>query len=271
MTFKRTSAFAAALAATALTVSACGGGTTTDTKTTSSTTSTASGAASSTTSESPSSSSTTEDTGSSSGLGDAKVGDSVDAVELGNAMAEVFKDGNSGHMTMDMGGGIKAEGDFVIKGGKQNTQMTMEMAGQKMEMISIGETTYMKGLVGDKWVKTDGTTGGADGTPQLNTFDPKTMAKAFEGIKAKVTDKSGDTTTYSLELSLKKMFDAMGTDMPTGVTLPDSIPVTYTLDGENRPVKSTINMGMNIVIEYSDWGKKVNISAPPAAQVTTMG
>jgi len=182
-------------------------------------------------------------------------------------MAEVFKDGQSGHMTMDMSP-IKAEGDFEVKDGKQNSTMTMEMGGQKIDMISVDGVTYMKGLTGGtKWVKTDASAMG--GAPNASAFDPATISKAFGGQQAKVTAKDGDTTTYSLELDLKKLFEAMDTELPTTMTLPETIPVTYVLDGENRPVKSTINMGTNIVVEYSDWGKKVDIKAPPASEVTT--
>jgi hypothetical protein len=270
MSAQRTTTFAAALAAAALSLSACGGGTDTkESTTTSASTSTSSSTSGGESSSSSSNSSTTTDGGGdTTSLDDAKVGDEVDAVKLGEVMTATFKDGATGHMTMDMGG-ITADGDFEVKGGKQNTAMTMEMGGQKMEMISIDGVTYMKGLAGgNKWVKSDASDAG---TPDVNSFDPAQMSKAFAGTTAKVTDKSGGNTTYTLELDLNKLFAALSTEKPTGVTLPETIPVTYTLDGDNRPVKSTINMGMNIVVEYSDWGKKVSIKAPPSSEVTTMG
>ena len=209
--------------------------------------------------------------GGSTDIASAKVGDEIDAIALGQAMQKVFVDGATGHMKMDMGGSITAEGDFKVVKGKQDMAMTMEMMGTKIDMITIGGVSYMKGLTGGtKWVKMDAAEAAGAGAGNLNSFDPAVMAKAFGGQKAKVTKKEGDLTTLSLDLDLAKVMSATGMDKPTGITLPDSIPVTYTLDGQGRPVHSTINMGMEITVDYSDWGKKVDISAPPASQVTTM-
>ncbi|HNQ06620.1 MAG TPA: hypothetical protein PKH97_05470 [Tetrasphaera sp.] len=270
----------AVIAAGALTLSACGSsdGTSstsgaaasgTGTQSTAATTATS---ATTTASETTSAAETTDaGGGGSTDIAGAKVGDEIDAIALGQAMQKVFVDGATGHMKMDMGGSITAEGDFKVVKGKQDMAMTMEMMGTKIDMITIGGVSYMKGLTGGtKWVKMDAAEAAGAGAGNLNSFDPAVMAKAFGGQKAKVTKKEGDLTTLSLDLDLAKVMSATGMDKPTGITLPDSIPVTYTLDGQGRPVHSTINMGMEITVDYSDWGKKVDISAPPASQVTTM-
>ncbi|MFZ1486621.1 hypothetical protein [Nostocoides sp.] len=263
---KRTTTIASAIAATALTLSACGGSTATQESTA---VGTAAGSASATATSPTAASPTSQEGGATVNLRDAKVGDEIDAVELGKVMSAVFTEGQTGHLAMDMGT-IKAEGDFEVgKNGQQNSDLTMELGGSEMRIISVDGDSYMKGLFSqDKWIKSDAASVGA---PDVNTFDPSRMAKAFGDIKAKVTAKEGDTTTYALELDLKKLFAAMETDLPTGMTLPDTIPVTYTLDGDGRLVKSTVSMGMEVLIEYSEWGKKVDIKAPPSSEITTIG
>lgn len=273
----------AVIAAGALTLSACGSsdGTSstsgaaasgTGTQSTAATTATS---ATTTASETTSAAETTDaGGGGSTDIAGAKVGDEIDAIALGQAMQKVFVDGATGHMKMDMGGSITAEGDFKVVKGKQDMAMTMEMMGTKIDMITIGGVSYMKGLAGGtKWVKMDATTAGASGTPDLNSFDPATMAKAFSGMKAKVTAKTADATTVQMDLDLKKLVEAMGDNSAIAsatASLPESIPVTYTIDKDGRPTATTMNMGMDIKVAYSDWGKSVSIEAPPSSQVTTM-
>ncbi|MFN8099268.1 MAG: hypothetical protein U0Q21_13385 [Dermatophilaceae bacterium] len=275
---------AAALAAASLALAGCGGDS--KTATSSSTTSSAASTSASTsvttstsasTTSSPESSTSTSDSGATaSSLADAQVGDTIDGAVLAAAMKDAFKDGTTGHMSMDMGGMITAEGDFKVADGKQDSTMSMEMSGTKMEMISVGGVIYMKSPLfagGTKWVKMDATTAGASGTPDLNSFDPATMAKAFSGMKAKVTAKTADATTVQMDLDLKKLVEAMGDNSAIAsatASLPESIPVTYTIDKDGRPTATTMNMGMDIKVAYSDWGKSVSIEAPPSSQVTTM-
>ena len=40
---------------------------------------------------------------------------------------------------------------------------------------------------------------------------------------------------------------------------------------DGRLVKATVSMGMEVLIEYSEWGKKVDIKAPPSSEITTIG
>ena len=178
---------------------------------------------------------------------------------------------------LEMGGSITAEGDLQVADGKQNSTMTMEVAGSKMEMISVGGKTYMKSPMfagGTKWVSMDSATAGDAGAPDVNTFDPETMAKALGDQDITVTAKDGGNTTVKMDLNMANLIEAMGDagDSLGSATasMPKSIPVTYTLDSEGRPVETVMNMGMEIKVTYSDWGKKVSIEAPPASEVTTM-
>jgi hypothetical protein len=274
---------AAAIAAASLALAGCGGSDKTATSTTTSggtaasTSSTTGGDSSSTsTTTSATESSTSDGGGTVSSLADAKVGDTIDGAALASAMTHTFKDGTSGHLSMDMGGMITAEGDFKVVNGKQDSTMTMNMSGTKMKMISVGGVVYMQSPLlggGTKWIKMDAATAGQSGTPDVSSLDPATMAKAFAGMKAKVTAKTDDITTISMDLNLSKVLDAMGGDSAlasASASLPESIPVTYVIDKDGRPVETSMNMGMEIKVKYSGWGQPVSIEAPPSSEVTTM-
>ena len=171
-----------------------------------------------------------------------EVGDKISGKTLADAMSAAFKDGTSGHMSMDMGGSITAEGDFQVADGKQNSTMTMEVAGSKMEMISVGGKTYMKSPMfagGTKWVSMDSATAGDAGAPDVNTFDPETMAKALGDQDITVTAKDGGNTTVKMDLNMANLIEAMGdagdslgsatASMPRLATLLVLVPMSLTV------------------------------------------
>lgn len=275
---------AAAVAAAAITLTGCGGGDTDP----STSTATGTAASTATATDLPTTSETATDTqtatgtgstttaaggGSADSLADAQVGDELDASLIAKSISDAFTDGQTGHMVMDMGSGVKAEGDFEVVDGTQNSTMSMDMGGQKMEMISVAGVTYVKSPLfggGTKWVTMDPATGGA---PDVSAYTPDKIAKAFTGQTAKVTAKDGDSTTVEMDLDLQQMMEAMGGSEALGsatANLPDSIPVTYTIDGDGRPTKTVMDMGAKMTVTYSDWGKSVSIEAPPKSEVTTM-
>ena len=91
------------------------------------------------TTSSPESSTSTSDSGATaSSLADAQVGEDDRRRRPRCGDEGRLQDGTTGHMSMDMGGMITAEGDFKVADGKQDSTMSMEMSGTKMEMISVG-------------------------------------------------------------------------------------------------------------------------------------
>jgi hypothetical protein len=71
------------------------------------------------------------------------------------------------------------------------------------------------------------------------------------------------------------MVSAMGLDKVPGVSraqvlakLPDEFTSQVWLDAQNRPVKTSSSMhGATTEMQFSNWGKPVKVSAPPADQV----
>ena len=116
----------AVIAAGALMLSACGSsdGTSSTSGAAASGTGTQSTAATTATTATTTASKTTDPRGGgSTDIASAKVGDEIDAIALGQAMQKVFVDGATGHMKMDMGGSISAEGDFKVVKGKQDLSL----------------------------------------------------------------------------------------------------------------------------------------------------
>ena len=58
----------------------------------------------------------------------------------------------------------------------------------------------------------------------------------------------------------------------TATASPSVAPVKarYTLDGQDRPTKMTVDAeGQTISIVFADWGKPVTVEVPPADQIGT--
>jgi hypothetical protein len=210
----------------------------------------------------------------SSAAASVKSGDTVDGAALAKRMTDAMVAAGSGSMAMDFGGQGKADGSFVMKGSSMEQQMTMELQGEKLEVVSVGGVIYMKGLPGSEkpWVKIDPK---AD-DPVSKMFaglagqdnDPRQFAKALQGTKATVVGTSGDTTEYEVTIDPSKLLGGTG----GSTAAPSVAPVTahYTLDKQDRPtVMTTEVQGQTLKITFSDWGTKTTITAPPADQVGT--
>ncbi len=183
----------------------------------------------------------------------------------------------SGTMSMDTGG-EKATGDFKYVDGKLQQHTTVPVEGSEMEIISLGDFVYLKGLPGQAkpWVKIDPK---ADdpisqmfkGIAEGGISDPTKMADNLKGTQAKVTSKDGDNTTYEFTVDSAKALGATPSPSSSPSASAQALAMTYVLDKQDRPVTiSTTVASQAIKVTYSDWGKKVDISEPPADQVGSM-
>ncbi|GAA1234120.1 hypothetical protein GCM10009676_17090 [Prauserella halophila] len=201
--------------------------------------------------------------------------------------------------TMSVGGqeiSYTGEGEF---GDEPKVAMTMSMpgAGQEIETRIIGQTMYMN--MGGTWMKGDLDALGQGGAQGAEMNDPTKMLefaqKAGEITGSERTTLDGqETTHYTLDLDFKKLAEEM--DQMTGTSqgmLEDvdaTVPMEIWLNGEDLPVKVTMDMGemmkkfaekaggnpqmanggMQVESTYSDWGAPVNVEEPPADQVQEM-
>ena len=204
-------------------------------------------------------------------------GESVDAGEIATRMVAAMQKAGSGTMTMDTGG-EKASGDFKYVDGKLQQHTTVPVEGSEMEIISVGDFVFLKGLPGQAkpWVKIDPK---ADdpvsqmfkGIAEGGISDPTKMAENLKGTQAKVTSKDGGNTTYEFTVDSAKALGGQAAPTPSPSASTPALTMAYVLDGQDRPVTiSTSVQGQAIKVTYSDWGKKVDITEPPADQVGPM-
>lgn len=224
------------------------------------------GAGTSTTASASSSSTT-------SGAG-AKGGSTVDGAALGKRIADAMAQAGSGSMAMDLGNQGTARGSFAITDGAMDQQMTMEIQGQTLQVISSGGLVYLKGIPGASkpWVKIDPK--GDDPMSQMfgqmvgeaGANDPRQLAKALEGATVTTVSESGDSKVYDVTIDPGALLGGAATSAPAT----EPVTARYTLDGRDRPTKIAVEVeGQAITITFSDWGKGTDIKAPPASQVGT--
>ena len=209
------------------------------------------------------------------------------------------------HMRMEMPqGGMTAEGAFDYKG--QRGQMTMAFTGElaaagNMEMIMDGRVIYMKipALAaqsgGKPWFKLDLDellkSGGMAGLDQLQNSDPSSSLAFLKGVAEDVREEGKeqvrgvDTTRYAITVDLnkaaatapaeaKKSIEGVVKQLGT-----NTIPMTVWVDDEDRVRRLAYSMDMSkmeagatgtakLTMELYDYGTKVSVTPPPAAQVT---
>jgi hypothetical protein len=227
-------------------------------------------------SPSASTTSTTSNTSSSSSSaagGAVKAGDSVDGAALAKRMTDAMVKAGSGTVTMDLGAQGSAKGSFTMKDGKMEQSMEMGIQGQTLQIVSTGGVIYMKGLPGSEkpWVKID-----PKGNDPLSKMfagltgemgDPRQLATALKGSKATVVSTSAEADVYDVTIDPSTL---MGGSTATSSPSAQPVKARYTLDGQDRPTKMTVDaQGQTINIVFGDWGKPVTITVPPADQVGT--
>ena len=198
-------------------------------------------------------------------------GATVDGAALATRMTGAMVKAGSGTVSMELGSEGKTSGSFAIKDGQLEQQMSMQVQGQSMEIISTGGVIYLKGLPGSAkpWAKIDLK---AD-DPVSKMFaglagdlsDPRQLAKALEGTKATVVSSTADASTYDVTIDPSAILGQAGS-----AAVPSTAPVKarYTLDGQGRPTTMVAQVqGQTVKITYGNWGTPVTIKAPPPDQV----
>lgn len=224
--------------------------------------------------DSPSEGSTGTSQSTGGGSAEQGKGETVDAGEVAGRMVKAMEKAGSGTMTMKTGD-QQATGDFRYVDGKLEQHTTVPVEGAEMEIIAVGDFVYLKGLPGqDKpWVKIDPTSDDPisqmfKGIVEGGVSDPTKMAANLKGTEATVKAKDGDTTTYEFSVDPAKALGQTASPTPSPSAAAKPLTMTYVLDKDDRPVTiSTQLANQSIQVSYGEWGKKVDIAAPPADQV----
>jgi hypothetical protein len=214
---------------------------------------------------------------------------------------------SSTHMVMaiDAGGQkIDAQGDVKL-GASPALEMTLALPGiGDAEMRLVDDVFYMKLPMelqpGKSWIKID--TNGTDpiskslgaSVKQIKEQgDPTQILKQMSnagtitGVKREQLN-GKDTTHYSITVDVKKLAESqkdpdvkkMMQDAADSAGL-KTVPLEVWLDSENLPARITVDtpvmnpttnqpINTKVTIDYSDWGKPVTVTAPPADEIGTM-
>lgn len=234
-----------------------------------------------------SSSSASASQDSSEGSTGDSAGDEVDTTAFVDDLKAGLAASTTAKMTMHMdmsGQGIQADGavDYTTK--PPEMAMTMESpaaAGQSIEMRLVDQVLYMNmgQMTGDKFVKYDLSDPGnlPPGMDQLtSTLNPLAAFDSFgKGIESVVfvgdEDVDGEQLAhYKVELDPTKLDQFK--EMQSQAQMPDSATYDLWLDEQKRMRKMSMAMDMGsapvkMEVEFSDWGKPVDIAAPPASQI----
>lgn len=205
-------------------------------------------------------------------------GGAVDKDEFIKALQDGIEDGKSAHMTMKMGTMLDAEGDVVYDDNGSSMKMTMDMGGQKATMIFVDGVLYMQ-MPGmsqpGKFTKVD------KDTPQLGAMiqqmenmgpagSTEVMQKGLKDVKLVGDDEiDGEKVKhYKVTVDTSAAAGQMGVDPSAAPEAMQDVAYDLYLDEDNRMRKVQMEIqGQQMVMEVTDWGKDVDIKAPPASDV----
>lgn len=268
---RRTASIGVAVAALALT-SACGGG-----------------------SSSPASTGTAPTASTASTSASASAGDhfapgsSVDAASVRRMFTDALSSAGTVHVTMTMTGtlAMSGSGDLDLKAKPLQASLHLTSAqlsstgSDTATMLLVDNAMYVRlAALGDTYVKVplDGASSPL-GSLGLDSLDPAALfdklGDAISGgtYVGKDTVDGTPTDHYRLTVDGARVASALPS-LPSAAA--SARPANETLDvwfdGAGRYRQMTMDAGGEHVTEvFSDWGKRVSITAPPTGQVTDMG
>jgi LppX_LprAFG lipoprotein len=224
---------------------------------------------------------------SSSSESQAESGGEVDKAEFVDDLKAGLEASTTAKMTMhmDMGGqGIHANGEVDYTTKPPNMAMTMETPAapdQSIEMRLVDKVLFMNmgQMTNNKFVSYDFSDPNnlPPGMDQLtSTMNP---LAAFDSLEEGVQSVKfvGDEEVngeqlghYEVKVDTSKVKQLQ--ELSTQAQLPEEVTYDMWLDDENRMRKMVMDLDMGaaptkLEIELFDWGKPVDIAAPPASEV----
>jgi hypothetical protein len=223
--------------------------------------------------------------------------------DLAKSIGDETSDATSAHMTITAkaaGQDINGEGD--VQFGSADAAMTMDMSTPEgsISMVFVDGILYMKLPQelepGKPWIKIDPNSNSemAKALGSLNeelgkNADPRAALQEFEKSGEITSTKEEEldgkkVTHYTITVDVQKMADQQE-DPTQKKALQDAIaagmkdfPVNVYVDEEGLPVRFAMETptpdgaggmtSVNMQVDYTDWGKPVEIAAPPADQTT---
>lgn len=211
-------------------------------------------------------------------------GEEIPTAEFMDMLEEAFEGATTAHVTMTNDGefGMSAEGDVDYSSTPPSMSITMSnpAMGGEIETVLVDGAMYMKAaeLGGDKYIKMDldAAAQGLGGEDLSSQMDPRKSLGKMEEAVSSVTyvgeeDVDGeDMERYSLAIDTQKMVGDLGTG---AAEMPAELSYDIWFDDEGLFRRTAMDMGEKagtMEMTLSDWGKDVEIKAPPADQVVEM-
>lgn len=207
-------------------------------------------------------------------------GEEISAEEMTEVFKEAFEDASTATISMQLGGAMEYDAngviDFTTTPVSMKLAIELSQAPKPLEMIIVDGFVYQN-LMGDQFVKTsidDPSSGMGDLGAQL---DIRQQFDLFEDAITAATyvGEEDGLDRYSIVLDSAVLMEEQGADlegMPAG-----AVPDTFTYDlwfddeGNFRRMEGSLGeLGGDLVATYDNWGEPVDISAPPASQITEM-
>ena len=189
-------------------------------------------------------------------------------------MLAAMRDKKTAHMSMKIGSSVSADADVRYSTSSTEMKMSMDMGSTKAVVILVDGVVYMQQSAGGKFVKIDKDTPGMGSiVQQMSGLSPDGSIAAMRGALKKVEYAGTDTldgtkvTKYRVTADTSAMAATLGGAAGAG-DLPKTVTYTLYVDGDNlmRRIDMTI-ADQDIQMLVSNWGKPVDIAAPPASQV----
>jgi hypothetical protein len=188
--------------------------------------------------------------------------------------AKIKAAGQSGNLSADVSG--------LADPSQVALDLSLAIAGQHLQLVMLDKVLYVKGaplsaVPGKPWLKVN-----AGATNPLskvfNSINPANYLAYLNGIttyrnRGLETVNGVRTRHYTVTVDTAKMLagnPALSGQSLSSLGLPKALTSDVYVDSANRPVKLSVGLGSVASIEahFSKYGQPVQISAPPANQVS---
>lgn len=188
--------------------------------------------------------------------------------------------------TQTSGQTLSMDGDVSAGQSLQDSSadFTMSLPGAVggLHMILVDGQMYLNlgQLSGGKFVKVDL----SDPSNPLSSvlgglqsqFDPSSATKALAGAITSFknlgpeTVNGEQTTKYAVTVDAKKALGGLGSLGQLGSTMPSTLSYMFWVNSDKLPVKLSLQGGsaIRVTMVFTHWGEPVQISPPPASQIT---
>lgn len=179
-----------------------------------------------------------------------------------------------------LGTTISGAGDLDYRGDRPAAAMTMSgesFGADGLEVRIVDNSMYLNlgPITQGKFARMDldapgnpfgALTGGMDPSEALDALEPALQKVTYVG-----NDDTGDH--YRATVDTAVMLKKMGQSQPAGAGVPTTMSYDAWFDHEGRLTRMLMDMGSLGTTEttLSDFGRHVDIEAPPAGQITTRG